>query len=204
MNNSHSRLIRLNRFLFHKYPISWPLDEKLTIITGVNGSGKTKLLESMSEYFIQQQENVLYFPVDRILNIDFFSFKTAWDKLESINIMNKLCDDDYDYDLTKKWSINIYALEIYLKMNQYNNIDSGLYQAINFIVNIMNYGDNVIAIIDMLEKNLDMYKKKSIIEDLLHLPNIKKLIVATHSPEVISRHMAHSWDISELCNIFKK
>lgn len=203
MNNSYSRLTRLNRFLFQKYPINWPLNEKLTIITGVNESGKTLLLESMSDYFIEQQEKVLYFPVDRILNTDFFNFKMVWDKLDSLNVMSQLSDVGQDYNFTKKWGINLSALEMYLKTRQYNYIDTGLCQAINFVVNIMNYGDDIIVMIDMPEKNLDMYKKKSIIDDLLHLPNVKKLIAVTHSPEIISRHMPYAWDISELCNILE-
>lgn len=203
-SHNYSRLTMLDRYLFNQYPICWPFEDKLTIITGINSGGKTKLLESMSDYFTEQHEYVLYFPVDRQLNIDFYNFKMAWDKLDSLNIMNRLSESDYDYDFTQKWSIDMYTLEVYLKMHQYTYINTGLYQAINFVVNIMNSNHNNIVMIDMPEKNLDMYKKRSILNDLLILPNVKKLIVVTHSPEIISNHMEYTWDIAELCDILKE
>ena len=99
--NENQRLIQLNKKLFDSYPIKFPINDGMVIIVGPNGTGKTRLLESMRDYFYDNGENVLYFPNYRKSTITYDDYQNAVDKIDSIALANKLSEKSYNIDLVK-------------------------------------------------------------------------------------------------------
>jgi len=198
------KLVAINKKLFDQYPIYFPLEDKLTIIIGHNGSGKTKLLESMRYYYTEQGENVVYFPYPRTLDVTYEEFKKVLEQTESLVVLNQLSERGYDLDFIKKWrldQIDESVLEQEFKWSYSNYINSGTMQAINFLTQIMNAGPDVIVMIDFPEISMDNIKRRNFADDMLNLPNVKKLIMVTHCPEILGGHREYVWDVENLVDI---
>jgi predicted ATP-dependent endonuclease of OLD family len=176
--------IDLNKKLFNKYPVKFPIEEDLIILIGENGTGKTKTLEAVNEYFKEHGENTLYFPYNRKLTVtkeDIIKTKSM-SKLLNINIF-----DTFDIKLNRLQ---------YIKKGTF--INSGFVQIINFITNIMFLKEESIILIDLPEKSLHTTIRRKFINEIQKLPNIKKLIIVTHSPEIIVENSGSAIDI-EYC-----
>ncbi|MFW6007688.1 MAG: hypothetical protein ACOCP8_00370 [archaeon] len=178
--------------LFNKYKVNFPIEEDIVIIIGMNGTGKTKTLELLRNYYLNNKDNVLYFPSDRILTItkdDAESVET------SIETMLKLMGSQYpiyfkDYRNFK-----------YTKKGEY--INNGILQFQNFVTNIALGGKNLKVLIDMPEINLDLNKENLFIKTLTLFSNIKQLVIVTHSPSIMSTYSDKAYDIEKIVNIFE-
>lgn len=201
------KLVQLDRKLFGQYPIKFPLEDGIVIIIGPNGGGKTKLLESMRDYFYEQNENVVYFPSYRTLNITYDDYQSAVEKIDSIALANKLGEKKFNLDLVKKWRLSEQdnpTLKWDFEYQYKSYINSGSLQAANFLTKIVNGGENLIVMIDLPEISLDHWKRRSLLEDIFNIPNVMQLIVVTHCPEILGEHRDYAWDIAKLCNINPK
>ena len=161
--------------IFEQYPVNFPIDNELTIIHGANGSGKTQILNLLNEYFTKERENILFFPYNRILTIKD-------EQLLSVYTMLKVIGEN---DLFSKYGLKY---ELVDNLNAYYEypIFSGFFQLINFVCNIMLGPDNQIVLIDEIENNLSITIQRNLIKDLIEIKKIKKLIVTTHSPSILS------------------
>ena len=133
------RLFEMDRKLFNKYQIEFPLNDKTVIIIGPNGSGKTKLLENVRDYFYEKGENVLYFPNDRLLTITYEDYQNAVDKLDSIVLANTLGEKKFT-NIIKKWKLSEQdnpTLKRDLEYQYGTYINSGSMQATNFLTKIV-------------------------------------------------------------------
>lgn len=183
--------VDINKKLFGRYPVKFPINEPLIAIHGTNGTGKTKTLEALKEYFEEQGENVVYFDADRYLDLtkdQIISYSVAYNLMQDKNVFEKHrlnIDDPY--------------LEMYIGQR----IRSGMIQMINFICTIVAAPENCVVLIDTPESNLDMYKKREFVDIIKGIDNVKKLILVTHHPEIIGEM---SWknqivDIKDCVNI---
>lgn len=205
--NENQRLIQLNKKLFDSYPIKFLINDRMVIIVGPNGTGKTRLLESMRDYFYENGENVLYFPNYRKSTITYDDYQNAVDKIDSIALANKLSEKSYNIDLVKKWRLSKQdypTLERDLEFQYGSYINSGTIQAANFLTKIVNGGENLIVIIDLPEVSLDHLKRRTLLKDIFNIPNVMQLIVVTHCPEILGEHEDCTWDIKTLCDISEK
>jgi predicted ATP-binding protein involved in virulence len=174
--------------LFNRYDVNFPVDESLTIVIGSNGSGKTKTLELVTEYFTKKGENVLYFPSDRYLSID-------QDQIDSVLTMHKLIDNN----VFERFGIN------HVNLNHYEKgyITSGHVQIMNMLCPIMlNPDREYVVIIDEPERNLHLTNKRKIVDVIYDLKNVKKLILSTHSPEVVGSYRNETRDMKEIVNLY--
>jgi predicted ATPase len=181
-----------------------PMDyEGIVVIIGENGSGKTKLLEAMRDYYIGKNENVVYFPYERTLDITYTQYKEAVEKLDTLEVMNKLSENGLNLNLVKKWNLeNIQEFDFIIAQDRY--IQSGTMQAANFLTKITLAKEKSIVMIDFPEISLDCMKKRSFIDDIWNIPNIGQLIIVTHCPEIVSNHRDEIWEIEQLCDIHSK
>lgn len=174
-------MIKLNKKLFGEVEVSFPVDDELAILIGLNGSGKSLTLQLLKEYWEDQGEEVLYFPDER-----FFT-KEACDSLWYL-VENDLLDK---YKLQKDM--------MKPKEMEGRFIHAGYYQLLNFFGTIMShfekYNKEVIVIIDEPERNLHISHQSKLLSDIFSLNNVKKLVVATHSPEIISNHFENVLEI---------
>ena len=165
--------------------LNFPVENKLSIIIGAHGTGKTLTLKRLKEYFEQHDENVIYFPEpeNRILTGDINEIKMILENNFSLELLDPNIENYFQMD-TVNWILN--RLELYI--NDY--IDSGYVQLINFLYNILKVDKESIVIIDTPEAGLDIIVQRNLLQYLLNLCNTKKLIVCTHSPTIIDKY----WD----------
>lgn len=171
--------------LFGHYEVKFPINRDLVALYGSNGTGKTLTLEIVKRYFESQGENVIYFPAER-------SFSVTEEEVASVMMMHMLLGDS----VFQKYGIEFEKLKPFPRVGDY--IGSGFHQVINMFCKIALSGDDPIVLMDMPERSLHIHIKRSFIDDLLKFKKIKKLIVITHSPEVISNNY-ESWVNIENC-----
>lgn len=175
----------INKTLFGK-EVKFPIDEKLSIIIGPNGSYKTLTLELLREYFTEQGENVLYFEAERRLMV-------TKDQIEAAVVMNKLMYDNFFNEIDLNASLIAIDREYETYMNR------GTTQLLNFLTQIT-LSEECMVMIDMPERNLDMHAKYIIIKAILSISNVKKLIIVTHQPEIINGHTDKVIEINTCLN----
>lgn len=163
----------INKKLFGEYPVKFPVNEPLLAIHGTNGTGKTKTLELLKEYFEEQGEHVIYFGHERY-------FDLTKDQILASSVAYSLMEDK---NVFEKHRLNID--DPYLEMYIGQKISSGMIQMINFICTIVLAPENCVVLIDTPESNLDMYKKRDFVDIIRKIDNVKKLILVTHHPEII-------------------
>lgn len=174
--------------MFNKYEVRFPIDNKLTILHGKNGTGKTKVLETLSKYWEEKNRNVLFFAEDRVL-------KVKKEQIESIFTMFKMFDDDF----FNHASIQSALFNIEEEYGFY--INRGTTQQLNFYTQIALAGEDVHLLIDYPEKNLDMLAQRKLIKSLLYFENIKKIVIVTHSPEIIGHLREECLSITECVDL---
>ena len=174
--------------IFNK-SFNFPIENRLSIIIGMNGTGKTLALRKLKEYFEQNNENVVYFPEPekRILYGDPQEIKTILHNNFDLELLNP--------ENTIKNNFNMaylnYAIDnIENYLNDY--IDSGYIQIINFLYHILRAEKESIILIDTPETNFDIIVQHNLLDYILSLCTVKKLIVCTHSPSIIN----NNWDSS--------
>jgi predicted ATP-dependent endonuclease of OLD family len=176
--------------LFDKYDVNFPIDDPLIIITGMNGSGKTKVLELVNEYFKEKSEDVLFFETERCLSIN-------QDQIDSVLTMSKLINNN----VFEKFGIERVNLNHYEK----GIITSGHVQIMNMLCPIiLNPDKNYVVIIDEPERNLHLSNRIKLIDVIYDLKNVKKLIVSTHSPEVVGNYRNETYKIEKFVDINKE
>lgn len=179
--------------LFNKYPVIFPksiLENNETIaIHGENGSGKTKTLELLAEYYKNKGENVIYFPVERIFNL-------TSEQVESMLVMSSILDEN---DIFKKLDIQLNPWDY--ENQQGNYISSGYLQLVNFIGTIMFAKKESIVLIDTIEINLHYSIKQIILDVLSKLDNTKKLIATIYQPETISKNNCQAIHIKKFVEL---
>lgn len=164
--------------LFNKYDVNVPIKDRLNIIIGDNGSGKTKVLELLKDYYIENGENVLYFSSDRFIEFGKEDMD-AYDVSEKLLGKNSLRERiELAYDISDPFS--------YEEIEYGKHIDCGYLQLINFFYKIaIDPRDNLIVIIDYIERSLHLLIKRQIINDLLKFLKIKNMIISIYSPSIV-------------------
>lgn len=178
--------------LFDKYEVNFPVENDLSIITGMNGTGKTQTLLLLKKYFEEQGENVLYFPADRKSNVtieDLDAFEVMYALSSGESLLTK-------YDLKSPLMADDLA-EVY---GDY--IRSGFVQIANFYCNIMKAKPNTIVLIDTPERSLHVLIKRHLINDLIKMQSVKKLIVVTHCPEILGSYWDNNVDIENCVKLW--
>ncbi|MDA1675245.1 ATP-binding protein [Bacillus cereus group sp. TH152-1LC] len=164
---------KLEEKLFNQFEVQFPVDNDLTILIGNNGTGKTTLLKMLKDYYESEEKFVLYFPEQRIFN------KSISNSLWYLLIEDKLA----------KYGVDVKYLDIKQIEDEY--IYSGFHQIVNFFGSIMTTEeDDIVVIIDEPERHLSIEFQEMLINDLIQLPNVCKVIVASHSPFIASNHMS--------------
>lgn len=175
--------------IYDIYDVDFPIHNKLNIIIGPNGSYKTCTLNLLYNFYISNNENVLFFESDRYFNINNKEQELikSWLLLDSLNQsqLTLLKNIDFKYDF----------------INYGDYINSGKAQLLNFYYQIKKNGKNAHVIIDFPEKNLDIYSKRKFISFFKDCNDIKTLTIVTHSPEIISSYRDYIIDIK---NILKR
>lgn len=180
----------LEKTLFDHFSVSFPVENSLSIVIGPNGSYKTKTLELLFEYFLERNENVLFFPDE---NRQFFLTE------EDIEKVVHYKDIKSKFSIVEKHELDLSLLKpesFYGKV-----ITSGYLQLANIVCSILLQEEPTVVIIDMPERNLSIAWQNNLINDLLSLPNVKKLIVATHSPSILSSHWGNCIKIEDCVSL---
>lgn len=169
--------------------VEFPINEDLVIIHGYNGTGKTKTLEILKRYFEKQNENVIYFDIDRCLNI------TKEQAVGVITMYNLMSDNPL-----KKIDISLDDFRYFPKIGEY--INNGHLQIINMITQIELANKQSIVLIDCPEINLHISLRKLFINIITSMNKVKKLIVVTHSPEIITYNLDNAIDIENCVKLY--
>lgn len=175
--------------IFDKYPVKFPVDEKLVLLTGVNGSGKTQTLLALKKYF--NKMNVMYFETERILKLneeDIDAFIEYSETLFGENI------------LFTKYHIKIDLVKNNLKYVNNKYINDGIFKIIDLYCNISSKNIDVL-LLDLPENNLSLLYQNELIDNLFEYCNLKKLFIVTHSPDILSRHIENMIRIEECVNL---
>ncbi|AEO93461.1 gp202 [Bacillus phage G] len=175
--------------IFDKYLAGFPVDKTVSLIHGENGTGKTKVLEKLIEYYTKRGENVIYFPDDRF-------FQLTADEVESVLVMSAIGEET---NIFKKLDMKINTWDYENKEGTF--INSGNLQIVNFVGSIMLAPKPSIVIIDNIEKSLHISKQDLIVGLLKSLKNTKKLIAVTYSPSIISDHQLETLHIKNCVNL---
>jgi AAA15 family ATPase/GTPase len=179
--------------LFDEHPVHFPLDSELIMLTGENGTGKTKVLEMVKDYFEGRGDNVLYFPHDR----RFTASKKSIKKL--------LMEERMNNNFLKKMDIDISS---YLKFNYIDRgmmISSGIEQLLNFFGNIMDEREDKVVIIDCPERSLHISTLRTLIDCMLDTGKIEKLFIVTNYPFLIgNKYMPDIMPIEECVELYKE
>jgi predicted ATP-dependent endonuclease of OLD family len=167
----------LKEKIFDAYEVSFPLENKLSIVIGENGTGKTQILKALKRHFEEENKKVIYLGDNRHFS---FSEKDAyWLMFEEETIMKQ-------ESVFKKYDIQSDKLDI--KDMEGEFIYSGKVQLANlFCLLQQSRKEKVIVVIDEPERNISLGHQSAMLEDILKYPNVEKLIVSTHSPEILSK-----------------
>lgn len=163
--------------LFDNYDIDFPIEKDLSIIIGENDSGKTQILYLLKEYFENLGENVVLLSENRKVMIDE-------DDILNIDISNKLMyKNSLKQTIEHRYDINDPFVFDNHKKGDY--IKSGYMQLLNMYYYLALQPNDSIIMIDIIEINLHVILQAVIVNDLIKIFNFKKLIITTHSLEVI-------------------
>lgn len=163
----------INRCIYDGKPIFFPIDNEISIVFGQNGSGKTLLLQELYQYFLDQKQNVIYLPDERIFDI------TEGEALRII-YQEKMKNPNNIFD---KYDVNVDLLD--LSSQEWNYIRSGHMQIVYMCCKVLSASENTVVLIDEPERNLHLEFQQTLISDLMAIPQITKIVAATHSPAVI-------------------
>jgi predicted ATP-dependent endonuclease of OLD family len=82
-------------------------------------------------------------------------------------------------------------------------ITDGTSQIYNFFFSIFSdHRKDLVVMIDSIERNLHVLVLRKIIRDITGLKKVKKLIVVTHSPEVVGEWWDNTYDIKKIVDIY--
>jgi len=178
----------INRKLWDLYDIQFPVEKEKVFIHGMNGSGKTHTLLHLKSYFEESGENVLYFPDERVFLLDPEECNKIIRKHGGLRAMFGMKEGFIgEHEIDPK--------QLHLEREYGTYIRRGKVQLINFFCSIMMLEKESVVIIDEPERNLHLMSQNSLISDLLKLRNVKKIIVATHSPSIISHSMQDAFNV---------
>lgn len=149
--------------------INFPLNKKYIIFTGDNPCLKTKVLETLNSFLIEQGANTIYFPWDRTMNVNK-------DEIEAINMSFSLSRNinmreniEFAYDMRDPFKFE--------EIEKGGKIDCGYLQIINFFYTIfVNPYKNLNIIIDNLHCNLHYLVQDKLIKDIMAYSRIDRLI----------------------------
>lgn len=176
--------------LFNRFDVNFDIDKKITYLFGVNGAGKSQILNLLNTYFKKHGENVLYFPDNRKLDIT---------SEEILSIMMAYRLQSKEKNVFSKYNIKYNLLDI---KNNSTIIVSGFIQLVNFFCKIINGDKNLIVIIDEPERNLSVVFQKTLIDDIASFSNVKQIIIATHSPEIIGKNYDRCININNIVKLY--
>lgn len=166
--------------VFDKYPIKFPKDDSLVAIIGENNSGKTIMLRALKKYYEEHNENVLFFPSDRIFTVDpdyILARRTASQLVEEI---------DLSENINRKYDLTLHPWDIERRKDTY--IDNGLLQLYNFYYNIDQLTRPSVILIDNMERNLHTKIRQTLAKHLYTLPQVKKIIFTTYTYETYKNY----------------
>lgn len=169
------RTTTLEEKIFGEYEVNFPLEERVSVLIGGNGSGKTKILELLSRHFEKKDKKVIYLSDSRTFS---FSDKDAYWLIFEEETASK------DKSLFRKYDIQSDMLDIVDMEGRF--IYSGKVQLANLFCLLQSHrNEQITVIIDEIEKNVHLTHHRSLIKDILKYENVEKLIVSTHSPCVL-------------------
>lgn len=164
---------KINRKLWGKHELQFPVTQEIAYLIGPNGTGKTYLLGHLEDYFTEKGEQVLYFEDDRYFTHPPKDVLTLFQQQSLVS-----------FSFLAKYEIDVEQL--FLEREYMQPIYRGKIQLVNFLYSILTQTQECIVIIDEPERNLDILTQKTLVEDLRLLPHVKQVIVATHSPMIFS------------------
>ena len=167
--------------LFDRFTIDFPVDQKVSIVIGPNGSYKTHTLKALKEHFEKNGERVLYFSDQReFQTTKEEALKGAEIEKEKIRLRELISTKEKKKPLYEKYKLDLDKIDF----EENDVIRSGFMHIVEIATKILLAKERPIVIIDEPEKNLHLRIQDELLKDLLGL-GVKKLIVATHSPSII-------------------
>ncbi len=173
-----------------------PLKEKkIVIIYGTNGSGKTRLLQSITKnieksFYFECNDSMLVSDIEPFLNgINDEKEKVFLSILNDSYLCNKeiISLNPFRFRFTKSES------EFVGNFNQLSDGEKNM--VIIFAIAI--FSEYKIICFDNIEFSLHLSLQSRIINDLITNTN-KLYFIATHSPSVVSDHMKEAHSINDL------
>lgn len=167
--------------LFNRFTIDFPVDQKVSIVIGPNGSYKSHTLRALKKHFEKNGERVLYFSDQRVFQTTKEeALKGAEIEKEKIRLRELISTKEKKKPLYEKYKLDLDKIDF----EENGVIRSGFMHIVEIATKILLAKERPIVIIDEPEKNLHLRVQNELIQDLLGL-GLKKLIVATHSPSII-------------------
>ena len=162
--------------------IDFPLDKQKIIVTDDSFILKTKVLETLNSFLINEGANTIYFPSDRMMNV-------SKDEIETIDISFKLAKG-----MTLRENIeNAYNIKDPFKFEEIykgKEIDCGYLQVLNFFYTIhSNPNKNLNIIIDNLHCNLHYLIQEKLVFDLMtcYANKIDRFIFSVYNTDPFKR-----------------
>lgn len=176
-----------NNFINVLYGINFSIDEKITILKGASGSGKSTILKLINAELIPSSGKLF---IDgtattssnfdfkgfkkQVLKIDESFFDNSITALDNVALnLNLNIDYEEKIELIKKSFNNNYSLN-----NRYGNLSSG--QRLLTILLLAKLSNCKMILLDEPTSNLDEDETKKAIECLKDIANSASLIIATN------------------------
>ena len=170
--------------IFNEYNVKFPLENKLSIIIGENGTGKTKSLECLYDYLIENEDCKTIFLEEyrfKLFNKDDIASLKMLIKLQEIEIDDSCFNIDHNY----------YQLGEFLTSGKEQFLNM-LYAASKCI--------NGNLLIDLPESNLSLHLQGQLINTLLSF-DLKRLVIVTHSPEILGNYYDKAIEIDDIVKL---
>ena len=178
-----------------EHPVNIDLEQKLTIIIGENGSGKTKLLDLMNEYFLNNNKNALY------LKEDLFILPNEVEEIKAMFALTKLTNQSF-----KKYCIDDDAIVRTYKYLSSGYINDGYSKILYYLYMFEKYSNNndLILLIDQPENYISIIIQKHMISWFQSYINIKSIFIVTHSPSLIHDNFDCVHNVTDFVNIYRQ
>lgn len=177
------KMTSIGRRLWEQYDVSFPTEERLIALLGNNGSGKTQLLNHLASYYEERGERVIYLSDDRYFELPFSMCERIYRQRVGLRQLVGVMGS-----YVETFELDLVILE---QQPTPRPITQGKEQLWNFFLSVYAEPSDCILIIDEPEQNLSLTYQDALVRELLALTPVKQLIVATHSPSILSGNLAN-------------
>lgn len=185
--------------LFDCFTIRFPEEKRFVALHGRNGSYKTHTLAFLADYWRSKGEHVLYFPEERWFTVTKEDVERARSVAEVPVRLRNLVGSTR----SKKDAFGLFDEFIDWDAIPYptgERITSGTPQLTNLLTRVVLAPPGAVVLIDEPERHLHMMVSMKLVSALLQQP-LKRLVVATHSPDIVQSRSEALTKIEDICMI---